>query len=178
MTSSTYDVETVPAGRFAPRYGISATGAFEPVRGPQLGAYAGMGGLYSSLRDMARYLAFQLSAYPPRSDTDTGPVRRSSVRETHFSALDGDGISAGKYGYGWAVEESCDFSRLVWHSGGSEGYAAWWGFVPESGVGVITAANRLAGRGLGRKVLLALNKNGGLAKRVPRMKKLPTALEA
>ena len=178
MTATTYDVEAVPAGRLAPGYQSSATGAFEPIKGPQLGAFVGGGGLYSSLRDMARYLAFQLGAYPPRGEPDTGPIRRSSVRETHFNALEGDGLSADRYGYGWAIEESCDFDRLVWHSGGTQGYGSWWGFVPSSGVGVIVSTNRMAGRGLGRKALLAIKKSGGLPSRVPRMKTLSPALLA
>ena len=33
--------------------------------------------------DYARYAAYQLSAYPPRDDPETGPVRRSTLREMH-----------------------------------------------------------------------------------------------
>ncbi|HIA02691.1 MAG TPA: serine hydrolase, partial [Myxococcales bacterium] len=42
----------------------------------RLGAGAAMGGLYSSLSDMTRYLIFQLNAWPPRNARDAAPVKR------------------------------------------------------------------------------------------------------
>ncbi|MGB5499729.1 MAG: serine hydrolase domain-containing protein, partial [Maribacter sp.] len=45
------------------------------------GAYGAMGGLITSIEDYSKYVSFQLSAWPPRSDADNGPVKRSSLRE-------------------------------------------------------------------------------------------------
>jgi hypothetical protein len=52
---------------------------------PQLpdGVFGAMGGMLTSTRDLAKYVAFHLAAWPPRDDADTGPVKRSSVREMH-----------------------------------------------------------------------------------------------
>jgi len=47
------------------------------------GAYGAMGGMLTSLEDFSRYMIFHLSAWPPRNGADTGPVKRSSVREMH-----------------------------------------------------------------------------------------------
>ncbi len=86
MTSSGWDPAGVPAGRMATPYKRGASGALEPTVTWRLGAVEGAGGIYSSLRDMGRYVAFQLAAYPARNAPDPRPIRRSSVRETHFNA--------------------------------------------------------------------------------------------
>lgn len=45
------------------------------------GAFNSMGGLQVSARDYAKWVAFLLSAWPPRDDADAGPIRRATVRE-------------------------------------------------------------------------------------------------
>ena len=81
------------------------------------GVFAAAGGLYTSLRDYARYLSYQLAAYPPRDDPESGPVRRSTLREMHegqrlirsekdtpFVRVTDDGpvLGVASYGFGWA----------------------------------------------------------------------------
>ena len=46
-----------------------------------------MGGVQTSARDYARWVAFLLSAWPPRDGPEQGPVRRSSVRELEGSII-------------------------------------------------------------------------------------------
>ena len=81
------------------------------------------GGLYASLRDYARYAAFQIAAYPPRDDPESGPVRRSTLREMHEGQRrargadkddpivrttdDGLWLGAASYGFGWLNVASC-----------------------------------------------------------------------
>ena len=45
------------------------------------GAFGAMGGLQTSANDYAKYVAFLLSAWPPRDGAEPGPVKRASVRE-------------------------------------------------------------------------------------------------
>ena len=45
------------------------------------GAFGAMGGVQTSARDYARWVAFLLSAWPARDGPEQGPVRRSTVRE-------------------------------------------------------------------------------------------------
>ena len=45
------------------------------------GAFGAMGGVQTSANDYARWVAFLLSAWPPRDGAERGPVRRASVRE-------------------------------------------------------------------------------------------------
>ena len=85
MRSTFWDSRDVPKGRLATGY---VPGAEAPIKDVpwRLGEAEAAGGLYTSLRDLARYAAFQLAAYPPRDDPEVGPVRRSSVREAHAIA--------------------------------------------------------------------------------------------
>jgi CubicO group peptidase (beta-lactamase class C family) len=198
MTATTWDRAAVTDGRLATGYEIVPPGEARPAEDPQLGATEGAGGLYSSVRDLARYLAAQLDAYPPRNAAETGPVRRSTVRESHSTGFHsglsvslaeapkkGDTLvraSAESYGFGWASAHTCDFDDLVWHNGSIKGYTADIRFLRQRGVGVVTLANLTPGNpsAVSQRVLLALKRTGGLSKRSspispafePAMKKL------
>jgi CubicO group peptidase (beta-lactamase class C family) len=117
------------AGRLASGYRLER----DALKHPQLlrlGAMDPAGGLFSTVRDLARYAAFQLEAWPPRDDADTGPLRRSSVREAQrmatwwglrvFPRMLGKAqrASANGYGFGWVAEETCEWDHVVWHNGG------------------------------------------------------------
>src|SRR5262249_19179320 len=144
--------------RLATAYKRGPSGALAPTTHWRLGASEGAGGIYSSLRDMSRYAAFQLSAYPPRSAPDSGPVRRSSVREAHASAhpthdlhvslrasaQKGENLvsaAAGAYGFAWGVRDTCDFDDIVAHNGAVDGYASVVTLLPGYGVGVVALTN-------------------------------------
>jgi CubicO group peptidase (beta-lactamase class C family) len=185
MTATVWRAEDVPPARLATAYAPGPTGAPAPTPAWMLGATEGAGGLYSSVRDMARYVAFQLSAYPPRSAPETGPIRRSTVREAHAtgfasglsvrpaaSTKKGDRLvdaSAETYGSGWITEQTCEFEPLVRHNGGIDGFSSDLRFLPHEGVGVVVLAN-LADADPGavsRKALRALAATGALARRAP-----------
>ena len=119
---------------------------------PQLGdgAYAAMGGLYTSMRDLARYAAFQLDAWPPRDSPESGPLSRASRREMQQAArhvalvqVPGDPLRARAtgYGYGLGAHESCDFERIVSHTGGLPGFGATLVMLPERDVAILGATN-------------------------------------
>ncbi|MBL0914594.1 MAG: beta-lactamase family protein, partial [Sphingopyxis sp.] len=80
MTSSGFDAPKAPKARYALGY------RWENERWtaePEMvdGAFNSMGGLQVSANDYAKWVAFLLSAWPARDDPDTGPVKRSTVRE-------------------------------------------------------------------------------------------------
>jgi CubicO group peptidase (beta-lactamase class C family) len=198
MTATTWDRVAVKEGRLATGYELGPKGEVRPADDPQVGATEGGGGLYSSVRDMARYMSAQLDAYPPRNAAETGSVRRSTLRESHstgfHSALSvglteapkkGDTLvraSAETYGFGWVSVHTCDFDDLVWHNGAILGYTADMRFLRQRGVGVVTLANLTPGNpsAVSSRVLQALKRTGGLSKRSkalspafePAMKKL------
>jgi len=155
MSSTGWDVATVPAGHLAPAFtkGPEA-GAVPPDR---LGAADAAGGIYSSVRDMGRYAAFLLAAYPPRDEVDHGPIRRATIREAHLTgfALEPHAslrtnpkpgeplveLDATAYGFGWVRDQSCTTLDQVWHNGGIDSYRSELLLRTSSGVAVVVLTN-------------------------------------
>ncbi|HET8540522.1 MAG TPA: serine hydrolase domain-containing protein [Anaeromyxobacter sp.] len=156
------------------------------------GAFGPMGGLFSSVPDLARWIAFHLEAWPPRDDLEGGPLRRSSAREMQQAALlhgidvdrDAPGAplvgSAVGYGYGLGVLRRCDLGHVVGHSGGFPGWGSRMRWLPDRGVGIVVLANRTYATefvdGPVWKALAALQRTGGLSRRTPAP--APALLEA
>jgi hypothetical protein len=138
-----------------------------------------MGGMLTSARDMARYIAFHLAAWPPRDDEDRGPVKRSSVREAQMiQVLTGLIVrgatpdvplsaSAVGYGYGLAASRDCRFSHVVGHGGGLPGFGSYMTWLPEHGVGLFAMSNlTYAGPGAAlHEVFDVLRRTGALKRR-------------
>jgi len=157
MSATVWRRQDVHATRLAIGYGHRASAAGSELPGglreePQLGdgAYAAMGGLYTSMRDLARYAAFQLDAWPPRDDPEEGPLSRASRREMQQAARNagleiapGDPLRARArgYGFGLGAHESCDFDRIVSHGGGLPGFGSVLVLLPERGVALVGATN-------------------------------------
>jgi D-alanyl-D-alanine-carboxypeptidase/D-alanyl-D-alanine-endopeptidase len=113
-----------------------------------------MGGIQTSATDYAQWVAYLLSAWPPRDGADTGPVRRSSVRElaqggNYASVRQRPGASgedacrsAGAYGMGMNVAVDCELGLTLSHGGGYPGYGSHVLLLPDMGVGIFALANR------------------------------------
>src|SRR5436190_824612 len=122
--------------------------AFDPA-----GAFAPMGGIFSCVRDLTRWVAGFAAAFPPGQDDDTHPVRRSSRREMQLpqvltgwaiaSSFPGDGASSSPatYGFGLFVDEHPALGRIVSHSGGYPGFGSNMAWHPATGTGVIALGN-------------------------------------
>ena len=118
------------------------------------GAFGAMGGLQTSASDYAKWVAYLLSAWPPRDDTDSGPVRRATVRELaqgsnfprvrqRFGHTGADSCrQAVTYGMGLAVAVDCDLGLTLSHTGGYPGYGSHVLLLPNQGVGIFALANR------------------------------------
>lgn len=118
------------------------------------GTYGAMGGLITSIDDFSKYVAFHLSAWPPSSGPETGPVLRSDVREMqmpwNFNNLNASYkypggrpcAMAAAYGYGLRWTRDCEGRTGIGHTGGLPGFGSQWQILPEYGIGIIAHANR------------------------------------
>jgi CubicO group peptidase (beta-lactamase class C family) len=117
------------------------------------GSYGAMGGMITSIEDFSKYVALHLSAWPPRDDQETGPVKRSSIREMQYP-WDVNGFSVdyktatgrpypfvSAYCYGLRWRRYIDATTAVGHTGGLPGFGSEWTIYPEYGIGVISFAN-------------------------------------
>ncbi|HMF43645.1 MAG TPA: serine hydrolase domain-containing protein [Polyangia bacterium] len=156
MRSTYWDDRDVPKGRLATGYVAGAGGPTKIVPW-RLGAMEPTGGLFTSLRDLARYASFQLAAYPPRDDPETGPVRRSSVREAHATTRLVD-LWAGLHepsaenpllvrawamgiGLAWHAFKTCELEQYVGHMGSLDGYSAGIEIYPDRGFALVSLSN-------------------------------------
>jgi CubicO group peptidase (beta-lactamase class C family) len=116
------------------------------------GAFGAMGGLITSISDFAKYVSFHLSAWPPRSNTDTGPVKRSTLREMHDMhkpyfykdperfGKPSDPLIRG-YGFGLVAMKDMEGISEVGHNGGLPGFGSSYVFYPDHGIGIMAFSN-------------------------------------
>jgi CubicO group peptidase (beta-lactamase class C family) len=156
MTSSGFDVAAAPAGRRALGYRWEDDAwRHEPTMAH--GAFGAMGGLQTCADDYAKYVAWLLSAWPPRDGADDGPVKRATVRELaqganfpqvreRFGKSGPDACrQAAAYGMGMIVAVDCDLGVTLSHSGGYPGYGSHVVLLTDHGIGIFAFANRTYG---------------------------------
>ena len=117
------------------------------------GSYGAMGGMITTLEDFTKYVSFQLSAWPPSSEIETGPIRRSSLRELQHPwnipiLIPQYHYPSGRvcpvvtsYGYGLNWRKDCEGRISVGHNGGLPGFGSSWSMMPDYGIGIIAFAN-------------------------------------
>ncbi len=143
------------------------------------GSWGAMGSMISSIDEFSKYMAFHLSAWPPSNAAETGPVKRSSVREMQhpwrFNGLNpsftypGGRIcaTAGAYGYGLGWVRDCEARVILGHGGGLPGFGSHWRIIPEYGIGVVAFGNVTYASlgGINLQVLDLMIKEAGLKPR-------------
>ena len=128
------------------------------------GAFAPMGGIFSSVADLARWVAGFAAAFPARAQVPVDPVdqvdlidlahplSRASRREMQLGQVaitgGGDGIVLRQsgplsisYGFGLFAEDDVTFGTIIQHSGGYPGYGSQMRWHPATGIGTIVLAN-------------------------------------
>jgi CubicO group peptidase (beta-lactamase class C family) len=142
------------------------------------GALAPMGGLWSTVGDLVRVMAWFDDAFPARDGDDDGPLRRASRREQQQvhravsvirTEATGEGldhvperIDGGGYGFGLQVIHEQRFGHIVGHSGGLPGYGSNMRWLPGRRVGAVALANSTYApmRLLTRRMLEVLDDHG------------------
>jgi len=147
MASTTLEPSRVPANRLAHGYRWEDD-RWKEERQLPYGAGGSMGGMLTSINDLSKYVAAYLSAWPPHDGPEAAPVRRASLREMQQMwrpagatvIRDAGGaiqLSAGGYGFGLRVSQSCRFKYIVSHSGGLPGFGSIMQWLPDYGAAVI-----------------------------------------
>ncbi|MGC1419856.1 MAG: serine hydrolase domain-containing protein [Acidimicrobiales bacterium] len=145
-----YEKEIVADDRLARGYRQGPDGWVE-LAYSNPGAFSGIGGLFSSARDLARWVRWHASA----SDHDapgSGPLSKSSRREMHqiVTAISHPEDLAGTranherhfgYGLGFFSEFDTRLGQFVSHSGGYPGFSSHMRWHPPTGLGVVVLEN-------------------------------------
>jgi CubicO group peptidase (beta-lactamase class C family) len=122
------------------------------------GALAAMGGLFTTVDDLTRWVTGFLDAFPPRDDADDRhPLSRATRREmqqpmvpevvrlSHTSADAMPEVEGLHYGFGLFQVDDVRFGRTIGHSGGYPGFGSHMRWHPASGLGLIAFANHRYG---------------------------------
>lgn len=177
MSSTTLEPKEVAADRLAHGYRWEDERWKEEPQLPD-GAFGAMGGMLTSMRDLSRYVAAFLDAWPPRDGVETSPVPRAALREMQqvwrprpaSVSRDPSGapvLNTGGYGYGLGISTTCQYATSVAHSGGLPGFGSLMRWLPEYGVGFIAFGNRTytGWGGVAEQALAQLAATGGLQPR-------------
>jgi CubicO group peptidase (beta-lactamase class C family) len=152
MRSTTLEVRHVPAARLAHGYRRQDNAWLEEKQLPD-GAFGSMGGVLTTVSDLGKWVGFMLDAWPPRDGVERGPLRRSSLREmqqvarfngataVRDSTTGALTLSAGGYGFGLGVRQTCLFPLSIAHSGGLPGFGSIMRWLPDYGVGIVALGN-------------------------------------
>ena len=142
MTSTGYEESEFPSDRLARGYRKAPEG-WEELPYDPYGAFAPMGGVFSTVRDLSRWVAGFAAAFPPGDAVSEHPLSRASRREMQLPRviIPGGKSDTAAYGYGLFLGEDPSRGRVVGHSGGYPGFGSNMRWHPATGIGVIALAN-------------------------------------
>lgn len=159
MTSTTYDHRDVPGERLATGY-HRAGDRWEPQAFTAPGAFSAIGGLLSTVEDLAVWVHGLAGAFPARDEPEGGhPLSRATRRAmqqqrraiTPAVSVDEHGLpdvrtgefpwGLSGYGYGLFVEYDPRWGEFVHHIGGYPGFGSHMRWHRETGVGVVAFGN-------------------------------------
>ena len=150
LRDTTWSDDGIEPARLATGYAlVDGEWVAQPIQSP--GAFSALGGLYSTVADLAIWVAGFIDAWPPRDGDDPHPLSRASRREMQqvVTAMPlqlgtGEGLlraQAHGYCFGLMSAEDLATGRTIGHSGGYPGFGSRMTWHPASRIGVIALAN-------------------------------------
>lgn len=129
-----------PTPAIQPRVAIGYDSNGRPQPDWDMAAMAPAGGLYSSLEDMLRFVAWQLRS----GQANVHPLSGGDLRLMQAPhAVDSGRKMA--IGLGWILKSGPrESGDIVWHNGMTAVYASYVGLSPKMGVGVVVLTNKAA----------------------------------
>ena len=170
MHSTAFDADGYDEDRLARGY-LWRNDRYLDEPSGQYGALASMGGIFSTVEDLATWVSGFIDAVPARNDPDTThPLRRATRREMQQPMVPIDvwvsqrtadaqpDVDASAYGFGLFTIDDTRYGRIVSHSGGYPGFGSNMRWHAASGLGVIALTNHRYGPAtpLARDLLHAL----------------------
>ena len=170
MASTAYGPEGFDEGRLARGY-LWRNDRYLDEPSDAYGALASMGGIFSTVEDLATWVSGFIDAVPARDDPDTThPLRRATRREMQQSMMPTDfwisqrsadaeiDVDVMGYGFGLFVIDNVRYGRIVSHSGGYPGFGSNMRWHHASGLGVVVLTNHRYGPAtpLARDLLMTL----------------------
>ncbi|MDQ3128913.1 MAG: beta-lactamase family protein [Chloroflexota bacterium] len=153
LAATAFEPATTDPGRLALGYHRRADEwVAQPMAGH--GAFASMGGLFSTVRDLATWAGWLAAAFPARDDPDPArPLTRATRREMQqvqraiapelrwTSAATPPVADVWGYGFGLFVNLDVKRGRTIGHGGGYPGYGSHMRWHPATGMAVVGVAN-------------------------------------
>lgn len=102
--------------------------------------YGPAGGINSNVLDMAKYAILQMNNGKFEGKQI---ISEENIKYTHRPQIfvsEAEGMTT-FYGLGWAINTSYRPYPIVWHSGGTSGFATFIAFVPEDKIGIVILTN-------------------------------------
>lgn len=149
LNSTRFDPDTYLPGTIAPGYVLRGQ-QHETVPVVHPGAYSPMGGLHSTLTDLATWTSRLMDAW--HEDTDMDPRTRAALLEmqtahqhewvfTRAAGTPQAQAVACSYGYGVHVEHAENLGTVIQHSGGYPGYGSHMRMHPATRTAIIALGN-------------------------------------
>ncbi len=157
LRSTGFDVRELDAGRLVTGYRRTTTGELEPQPISLPGAFSAIGGLASTVEDVAVWVAALVDAVTSlepgdacralaRTDAEARAWRRvladlQQVQRPMNIQLDGDHAVSIGYGYGLRCAFDTRYGHTAGHSGGYPGFGLHMRWHAATGTGIIVLAN-------------------------------------
>lgn len=139
LDSTGFDVADLDPERVVPGFRRTADGGLEELAPTRPGAFSAIGGLWSTVPDIAAWIARLLDARPDR----WARALRDVQQPQRFIGIDASagGPSANSYGYGLHSSTDPVFGEFLHHSGGYPGFGSHMRWHPATRSGVIVFGN-------------------------------------